>query len=96
MSEELKSFKVLQSILDNLFFLIHINWVWELYIDLDALKKDIRVHVYHMKENSNLDSNQQKNDFTRTNIKSVMFLSKKLTNVEKKYWSTKLEVVRLV
>ena len=95
-SEKLKSFEVLHSILDDSFFLIHINWVWELYINLDALKKGIEVHVYHVKENSNFDSNQQKNDFTRTDMKSVMFLSKKLMNAEKKYWSIKLEVAELV
>ena len=95
-SEKLESFKVLQSILSDLFFLIHIDQVQKLYIDLDALKKDIKIYVYHVKENSNLDSNQWKNDFTRINMKSVMFLSKKLTNAEKKYWPTKLEVVRLV
>ena len=83
-SEELKSFEVLQLILSDSFFLIHINWVWELYIDLDTSKKGIEVHVYHVKENSNFDFNQQKNDFTRINMESVMFLLKKLTNVKKK------------
>ena len=94
--EELKSFEVLQSILSDLSFLIHINQVQELYIDLDTSKKGIGVHVYHVKGNLNLDSNQWKDDFTRTNMELVMFLSKKLTNAEKKYWPTELEVVRLV
>ena len=51
----------------------------ELCINLNILRKDIEAHVYQIKENLNKNSKIQKNNFTRADIKFMLFLFKRLT-----------------
>jgi hypothetical protein len=86
---ERKSFQMIQESFKNSHFLTHFDLTRQFLIDVNAFKKDFDAFVYHMKK--------KRDDMTKfTTIELILFLSKTLTQVEKRYWSTKLKVVAIV
>ncbi len=86
---ELKSFELVQFVFKNSQFLTHFNLMRQFLIDVDVFKKDFEAFVYHIKK--------ERDDMTKSiAIESIVFLSKTLTSVEKRYWSTKLKVIAVI
>jgi hypothetical protein len=86
---ERKSFELVQTVFKNSQFLIHFEIVRQFLIDVNVFKKEFEAFVYHVKSN--------REDVTKPIvIKSIVFLSKIFISIEKRYWSTKLEVVVVV
>ena len=89
-SRKLASFQILQILLSKSFYLIHVDSTRRIYIDLNVNKKfDLNVMMYHIKKSINWD---EKNYSSRKAIKSILFLSRLLFDVEIKYWFTKLKL----
>ena len=76
------SFNCLQEILSKGGFLHQFNLNQHLYIDLNLLKRDVEIIVYHIKGDSDL---QKATDIQKINIQSIMFLSKLLLTVKSHY-----------
>jgi hypothetical protein len=86
---ERKSFELVQIVFKNSQFLTHFEIVRQFLIDVNASKKEFEAFVYHVKSD--------REDVTKSiAIKSIVFLSKIFISVEKRYWSTKLEIVVVV
>ena len=82
---EKEIFNFIQKIFNDFNFLHHQNFNWHLYINLNASKQhEFDVMIYHMQNdyNSSLDYTVKKN---QQKIKSILFLSKLLTDVEIQY-----------
>ena len=89
---EIEAFRVIQKSLFISTYLIHFDNKRRLYVDLNSSKEmSIDDVIYHV--TSNEDSLTY--SFKRS-IQSVMFLSRLLSSVETKYWSTKLKLAGLV
>ena len=87
---ELNSFHQLQGLFSRSIILIHYDLKHQLYADMNTSKEfSFEAYIYHMKESHSSISDQK-------SIKSILFLSKALTNVETQYWSTELEVTDLI
>ena len=70
---------------------MHFNKFWRIYVNLDALKKrEFDIYIYHVKNNF------EGNDFSKTNVMSILFLFKILNNAESRYWSIELEIADLI
>ena len=86
-----------QNFFDKSTFLIHYDRFRIFFIDVDVFKKrKFDIVIYHVKTNrinklSNFVTSSQRND-----IESIMFLSKILSSIEQKYWSTKFEMIVIV
>ena len=92
---ELEAFNVLQSEFKKPMFLIHFSQDCQLYIELDSSKESGHgAIVYHM--HSNYAHNNTSKPPPRNRIKPIMFLSRRLTQAEKNYWPTELEVSCMV
>jgi len=71
--------------------LVHFLSKRQLYVDLNAFKEfGFEAHVYHTKKVKKNITPQQKS------MKSILFLIQLLTDTETRYWSMKLEVVKLI
>ena len=82
---------ILQNIFNKSSFLIHFASNRWLLINVNVFKqKDFEAMIFHVKKNS------ENADFKKFDIQSIMFLNKKLSVVEMKYWSTELKVVEIV
>ena len=91
------SFDALQTILTKSFYLIHSNIKRQLFIDLNVSKKfDFEIMLYYVKKIYLKNSQQLDKYSSRHVIKSVLFLSRLVINVESKYWSIELEIVDIV
>lgn len=89
--EEIQFFKILQKRLSFSRYLVHFNSVRQLYMDVDSNKKEnIRIMIYHFKQKQNI------NYPARSFIEPIMFLSRRITDVEIKYWSIELELIDLM
>ena len=89
--EELKSYRFLQKNFSKASFLIHFNSNRQLYIDIDVFKRrEFETMIYHFKVDVNFDK------FKRNDIELILFLSRMLSEIETKYWSTELEMCDLV
>ena len=89
-SRKFASFQTFQILLSKSFYLIHVDLSRRIYIDLNVNKKfDLNVMMYHIKKSINWD---EKNYSSRKAIKSILFLSRLLFDVEIKYWFTKLKL----
>lgn len=88
--EEVLSYKVLQKRLSSPRYLVHCSPVRQLYLDVDASKEEgIGAMVYHSK--------QITSDYpARTMVEPIMFLSRRITDTESRYWPTELELAGLV
>jgi hypothetical protein len=89
---EQKSYEHLQVTFSKESFLKHYVLIRRLFIDVNISKKrNVREMMFHVKSDS------EKNIiFKRSNIKFIMFLSKILISIEKRYWSTKLEMTDVI
>ena len=87
------SFNCLQAILSKGSFLNHFNFNHCLYIDLDLLKRSVKVIVYYVKGNSD---SIKATDIQKVNVQSIMFLSKLLFTAESHYWLTEVEMTDLI
>jgi hypothetical protein len=86
---ELKSFELVQFVFKNSQFLTHFNLIRQFLINVDVFKKDFETFVYHIKK--------KRDDMTKSiAIKSIVFLNKILTSVEKRYWLTKLKIIAII
>ena len=78
---ELNSFHQLQKLFFRLIILIHYDLRHQLYTDMNASKEfSFRAHVYHMKKSHNLTMMTG-----QKSMKSILFLSKALSNAETHY-----------
>ena len=88
---ELKFYRQLQKTFNKASLLIHHDFTRVIYIDVDAFKRrDFGVIIYHLKNDAN------SNQFKRTDIEFIMFLSRMLTFAEKRYWFIEFEITGLV
>jgi hypothetical protein len=86
---ELKSFELIQNAFKNSRFFTHFNLIRQFLIDVNVSKDDFEIFVYHIKK--------KRDDMTKfTIIELIVFLSKTLTFVEKRYWSTELKIAAVV
>lgn len=93
---ELNSFNQLQRFFSRLSYIVYFDKIEKLYIDVHAFKKrDFKVMIYHVKKRSQ-SSNTKSESSKRTNVKSIMFLSKILSFAKQRYWSTELEMTEFV
>ena len=91
---ELKSFDEVQTNFRHPRFLHHFNPERRLYVDLDASKeRGFGVMVYHIKGDEIADKAK---GIPGTSVEPIMFLSKLLSDAERNYWPTELEVAGLV
>ena len=90
------SFDSLQLALIRPSILIHFDENRPLWIDLDASKEfGFSVIIFHVKENVTDEIPAGKWP-TRSQIQPIMFLSRLLTDAEKNYWPTELEIAGFV
>ena len=89
---EIEAFKLIQKALFISTYLIHFDNKRRLYVDLNSNKEmNINDVIYHVTDNE--DSLTYS---FRKSIQSIMFLSRLLSSVEIRYWSTKLKLTDLV
>ena len=102
---EKASFESLQDALSQSSILVHHDPNRPIWVDLDASKEfGFGAQVFHVKEcnsNSNSKSNSNSNSNSakwppRNAIQTIMFLSRGLTQAERNYWPTELEVAGFV
>ena len=92
--KKLTFFKAIQKILFKSFYLIHTNSNRQFYIDLNVNKKfDINAMFYYIKKKHVVEIDKFS---SRHVIELVLFLNRLITNVETRYWSTKLKIVDIV
>ena len=76
----LESFCLLQGVFPLAKFPCAFQLPVAIYVDIDASKeREFGVHVYHVKDNLNKDN------FAKTDIMSILFLSKSLNGAESRY-----------
>lgn len=93
-AKERASFEDLQELLSSPVILVHYSPSRTLYIDVDGSReKGFGVMVYHVKEDMVGDPSKYP---PKSAIQPIMFLSRTLTEAEKKYWPTELEIAGLV
>ena len=89
--EKLKSYRLLQKTFNKTSFLMHFNSNRQFYIDIDVFKRcEFETMIYHFKIDVNL------NKFKRNDIEFILFLSRMLSEIEIKYWFTKLKMCDFV
>jgi len=89
--KELNAFHYLQTLFSQSTMLVRFLSKHQLYVDLNAFKKfGFEAHVYHTKKAEKNKTPQQKS------MKPILFLSQLLTDVKTRYWSMKLEVIKLI
>ena len=93
---ELDAFQHLQSLFSRPSILTHFDPQRRFYIDMDASKEHgFGAYAYHVLGEQD-DTSTSKVIPKQKCIQPILFLSKDLTEAEKKYWPTKLEVACLV
>jgi hypothetical protein len=86
---ERKFFELIQAAFKNSQFLTHFNLIHQFLIDVNVFKEEFEVFVYHIKK--------EREEVTKsTAIESIVFLSKILISVKKRYWLIELEIVAVV
>lgn len=80
--------------------LVHFDADRDLYADLDSSKEGMGGMVYHVKEIDTVDSHgttaARSGYLPRSQIEPILFLSRKLTDAETRYWPTQLEIAGTV
>jgi len=85
------SFDSLQEALSSPNFLVHVDHLRKTFVDVDASKRrGFGVQVYHVKGDPDGD------DYLKSDIEPILFLSKTLNDAELRYWPTELEIACLV
>ena len=104
------SFKALQDLLSTPTYLVHFDPSRRLYADIDASKAfGIGIVVYHVKDDgsealaaaadcskTSIEGGVKPEYPKKSNIEPIMFLSRRLSPAEHRYWPTELEVAGLV
>ena len=89
--EKYEIYFILQNIFSKSSFLIHFASDRWLLINVNVFKqKDFEIMIFHVRGNSG------NANFKKFDIQLIMFLSKKLSAIEMKYWSTELEIVGVI
>ena len=89
---EIQSFQSFQKILVFFRYFVHYNPKRQLYMNVNFSKKiEIDVMIYHFKQII-----QNQTYLNRIMIESIMFLNKRISKPESKYWSTKLKIAKLI
>ena len=82
LTEEI-SFRELQKALSKSCILVHFNPAWILWVDLDSSKKfGFGAIIFHIKNNKKIEQDKWP---SRTDIESMLFLSRLLTSAEQNY-----------
>ena len=90
--EKYQAFYKLQNAFVNSIFLIHFDSNRRFYVDFNISKRwDFVVMIYYIIENSN-----DKTNYSRFAIQSILFFSKLLNDVEQNYWFTKLKIIDII
>ena len=91
-------FKTLQITLFKLSYLVHSNVNRQLFVDLNVNTEfDFETMLYYLKETYLQKTFADHKEYSpRHAIESILFLSRLITLVESRYWSTKLELARIV
>ena len=89
----MNSFKIIQESLSKSLYLIHFNVKKQLYVDLNFNKEnDIEAIIYHVE-----DDWQKNNSYlSKKAVRFIMFFYRLLSSSKTKYWSTELELAKLV
>ena len=96
MKVEIVAYEALQIVFNQLIFLIYFSFDRILFIDVDAFKElKFDIVIYHVKHEKKYRE-FNKLLIIRDNIKFILFFKKCLTNVENRYWLTKLKIIDLV
>ena len=92
---EVKAFQTIQQEFASPKFLYHFNKAKQLYVDVDASKeRGIGAAVYHIHgEDTHVDLSKPPGP---TKVQPVLFLSRRLTPAETRYWPTELEIAGVV
>ena len=103
------SYRQLQDSFSRFNWFVHQDFNRVLYVDVDEFRKSFDVMMYHFKSDNDkqslLNNVDLKNafeiklssaSFKRKNVESIMFLSRMLTFVEKKYWFIELKMTDLI
>src|SRR5438045_6236072 len=107
---ELLSFKALQELLSKPSYLVHFDPNRRLYADIDASKAfGLGIVVYHAKDDgsealaatadrsrASTEGGAKPEYPKKSTIEPIMFLSRRLSPAEHRYWPTELEVAGLV
>jgi len=92
--KERANFDSVQKALSSPTILVHFDCDRILWIDLDASKEfRFGVVVFHLKKDFVISIGKWP---TRTQIEPIMFLSRSLTQAERNFWPTELEVAGFV
>ena len=83
-------YKILQKQLFIPRYFVHCSFAWQFYLNVDvSKKKNIEAMIYHFK--------QIISDYSiKIMVESIMFLNRKITNTESRYWSTELKLAGLI
>ena len=93
-SQKIAFFETLQTLLSKSFYLMHSNSTRKIHVDLNVNKKfDLKIMIYHVKSFVNWN---EKNYSSKKIIKSILFFSRLLFDVEIKYWSIELKLNDIV
>ena len=90
-NQKYEVYEQLQHIFNQSSFLIHFDSNKSIYIDVNASKrKNFDVMIFHVKNDSS-------NEFIcRTNVQSIMFLNKQLSDAESRYWPIELKMIGVI
>ncbi len=91
---EIEAYNQLQSNFSRARWSTHYNRIRQLYVDVDASKKEFEIIMYHLKES--VDEKLRQRSFSKRDVESILFLSKTLFSAKSRYWSTELEMTKLV
>ena len=90
--EKYESYQHLQKAFSKLNFLIHFSSYRFSFINVNAFKQmNIDVMIFHVINDSKSDETFDKNQ-----IQFIMFLNKRFSSVETKYWFTKFEMIDVI
>ena len=92
--KELESFRLIQSSLSKAILLVHFSSERQLWVDFDASKEfGFGAIVFHIKTGYKLPLGKWP---PRTAVEPIMFLSRLLTDAERNYWPTELEMAGFI
>ena len=96
-SEKLHVFEILQNLFMKLIFLCQFDFNQQFYINVNAFKQyEFNAMIYHVENNSTVNSSDKVTEFSHQKIQSIFFLNKLLTSTEKNYWFMKMKTADLV
>lgn len=91
---ELDSYEQIQEAFSRSSFLVHFDYTRPLYADIDASKKwGFGAMIYHDKSDAVYPSSECPK---KSDVQPILFLSRLLTDPERRYWPTELEMAGLV